>query len=66
MDTRHRKIDTGNIEHKTQKDKYGQHWRQDTERQTRLTLGTRHRKIDTGNNGHTIQKEETDPTKHPG
>jgi hypothetical protein len=50
MDTRHRKIDTcsighkidtGNIEHKTQKDRQGQQWTQDTERQTRLTLGTR-------------------------
>ena len=33
LDTRHRKIDTGNIEHTTQKDRYGQHWTQDTERQ---------------------------------
>jgi hypothetical protein len=32
LDTRHRKIDTFNIEHKTQKDRYGQHWTQDTER----------------------------------
>ena len=57
MDKRHRKIDTGNIEHKTQKDRYGQHWTQDTERQTRLTLGTRHRKIDTCNIGHKSKKD---------
>jgi Fe-S-cluster-containing hydrogenase component 2 len=33
-----RKIDIGNIEHKTQKDRYGEHWTQDTERQIRVTL----------------------------
>jgi hypothetical protein len=32
MGTRHRKIDTGNNGHKTQKDRHGQHWAQDTER----------------------------------
>jgi hypothetical protein len=32
LDTRHRKIDTSNIGHKTQKDRYGQHWAHDTER----------------------------------
>jgi hypothetical protein len=32
LGTRHRKIDTGNIAHKTQKDRHGQHWTQDTER----------------------------------
>jgi hypothetical protein len=32
FDTRHRKIDTGNIGHKTQKDRHGKHWTQDTER----------------------------------
>ena len=57
LDTRHRKIDMGNIGHKTQKDKHGQHWAQDTERQTRVTLGTGHRKINTGNKG---QKTHTD------
>ena len=45
MDTRHRKIDTGNIGHKTQKDRYG-----------RETLDTRNRKIDTTNIGHKTQK----------
>ena len=32
MDRRQRKIDTCNIGHKTQKDRHGQHWTQDTER----------------------------------
>jgi hypothetical protein len=32
LDTRHRKIDTGNIGHKTQKDKHRKHWTQDIER----------------------------------
>jgi nitrogen fixation-related uncharacterized protein len=41
LDTRHRKIDTGNIGQKTQKDRNGQYWTQDTERQIRVTLGTR-------------------------
>ena len=44
MDTRHKKIDTGNIGHKTQKDR-------------RVSLDTRHRKIDTGNIGHKTQKD---------
>ena len=57
FDTRHRKIDTGNIGHKTQKDKHGQHWAQDTEKQTHVALNTRHRKIDMGNIGHKTQKE---------
>ena len=69
MDTRHRKIDTGNIGHKTQTDRHGKQWVQDTERWTRVTfgtrhrkidtvtLGTRHRKIDTGNIGHKTQKD---------
>ena len=35
MDTRHRTIDKGYIEHKK------------TERETRVTLDTRHRKLDT-------------------
>ena len=30
MGIRHRKIDTGNIGHKTKKDRHGQHWAQDT------------------------------------
>ena len=45
MDTRHRKIDLGNIGHKTQKDRHG------------ATMGTRHRKIDTGYIGHKTQKD---------
>ena len=57
MVTRHRKIDTSSIGHKTQKDRHGKHWTQDTERETRLTLNTRHRKIDTGNIGHNTQKD---------
>jgi hypothetical protein len=32
FDTKHRKTNTGNIGHKTQKDRHGQHWTQDTER----------------------------------
>ena len=58
MDTRHRKIDTGNIEHKTQKDRHGQHWTQDTERLIWLILDTRHRKIDTGNIRHKRNKDK--------
>ena len=57
MDTRHRKIDTGIIGHKTQKYRHVQHWAQDTEREIRVTLGTRHRKRDTGNIGHKTQKD---------
>jgi hypothetical protein len=57
LDTRHRKTDTGNIGHKIQKDRNGQHWTQDTERQIRVTLDTRHRKIDTGNIGHKTEKD---------
>ena len=52
MDTRHRKIDTGNIGHKTQNDRHGQHRAQATKRETQVTLYTRQRKIDTGNIGH--------------
>jgi cytochrome c biogenesis protein ResB len=61
LGTGHRTIDTGNIEHKTQKDRYGQHWTQDTERQTRVPLDTKHRNIDTGNIGH---KTKTQKDKH--
>jgi hypothetical protein len=57
LDIRHRKIDTCNIGHKTQNDRHGQHWTQETERETRVTLDTRHRKIDTGNIGHKKQKD---------
>ena len=57
LGTIHRKKDTGNIRHKTQKDRHGQHWAQDTERYTRVTLGTGHRKIDTGSNGHKTKKD---------
>jgi hypothetical protein len=32
LDTIHKKIDTGNIGHKAQKDRHGQHWAPDTER----------------------------------
>jgi hypothetical protein len=45
LDTRYRKIETGNIGHKTQKDRHGYHWAQG------------HRKIDTGNVGHKTQKD---------
>ena len=45
MGTRQRKIDTGNIGHKTKKDRHG------------ITLGRRKRKIDTGNLGHKTQKD---------
>jgi hypothetical protein len=60
LDTRNRKIDTGNFGHKTQKDRYGHHWTQDIERQTWLTLGTRHIKIDTCNIGHKTQTDRHD------
>ena len=52
MDTRQRKIDTGNIGQKKKKDRHGLHWAQDKERETRVTLGTIHRKIDTVKIGH--------------
>jgi hypothetical protein len=39
------------------KDRHGQLWKQDTERQIRVTLDTGHRKIDTGNIGHKTQKD---------
>jgi hypothetical protein len=58
LDTRHRKIDTGNIGHKTQKDRHVFHWTQDTERWTRVTLVTRHRQKYTGNIGHKTQKDK--------
>jgi hypothetical protein len=32
LDTRHRKIDTCNIGHKTKNDRHEQHWAQDTNR----------------------------------
>jgi hypothetical protein len=57
LDSRHGKIDTGSIGHKTQKDTRGKYWTQETERETRVTLDTRHRKIDTGNIGHKTQKD---------
>jgi hypothetical protein len=57
LDTRHIKIDRCNIGHKTQKDRQGQHWKQDTKRQIRVTMDTRHRKIDKGNIGHKTQKD---------
>jgi hypothetical protein len=47
----------GNIGHKTQKDKHGQHWTQETERETRVALDTRHRKIDTGSIEHKKHKD---------
>ena len=47
----------GNIGHKTQKDKHGQHWTQETERETQVALDTRHRKIDMDNIGHKTQKD---------
>ena len=59
MGTRQRKLDTGNIGHTTQKDRHGQHWAQDTERWTRVTVGTRQRKIDTGSIWHKTQKIDT-------
>ena len=52
MGTRHRKIDPGNIGHKTQNDRHGQHWTEDTKRETQVKLYIRQRKIDTGNIGH--------------
>ena len=57
MDTRHRKIHTGNIGHKIQNDRHGLHWTQETERETRVTLDSRHRKIDTCSIGHKTQKD---------
>jgi hypothetical protein len=70
LDIRHRKktqtppkkIDTGNIGHKTQKDRHGPHQK----RYTRVALDIRHRKktrtppkrIDTGNIGHKRQKDK--------
>ena len=56
MGTGHRKIDTGNIGQKTKKDRHGEHWEQDTEKLTRVTLGTIHRKIEKGNIGHKRKK----------
>jgi hypothetical protein len=38
LSTRHRKIQMGNIGHKKQNYRHGQHWTQDTKRQTRVTL----------------------------
>jgi hypothetical protein len=40
LDTRHRKIHTGNIGHKIQNDRHGLHWTQKTERETRVTLSS--------------------------
>jgi hypothetical protein len=48
LETRYRKIDMGNIRHKTQKNRHDHNWTQETERETRVTLDTRHRKIDRG------------------
>jgi hypothetical protein len=67
LDTRHRKktrtppkkIDTGNIGHKTQKDRHRYHLIQDTERRH----GPPQKKIVTGNIGHKTQKEDTHSTK---
>ena len=53
MGTRHRKIDTGNIGHKTQKYRHGPRQK----RKTRVKLSTRHRKIDTGNIALKTQKD---------
>jgi uncharacterized membrane protein YsdA (DUF1294 family) len=44
--------------HKTQKDRHGYHWTQDTERKTWVTLDTRHKTIDTDNSGHKTQKDK--------
>jgi hypothetical protein len=57
LDTRHKKIDTGSIWYKTQKERHREHWAQDTERYKQVTLATRHRKIDTGNIGHKTQRD---------
>ena len=57
MGTRQRKIDTGNMGHKTNKDRHGYHWTQDKERETRVALGTRHRKIDTSSIGQKTKKD---------
>ena len=62
MDTRHRKIDTGIIRHKTQKEDTSP-IKKDIHGET---LGTRHRKktrtppkkINTGNIGHKTQKDK--------
>jgi hypothetical protein len=43
--------------HKTQKYKHGQHWTQETERETRVTLDTRNTKIDTVIIGLKTQKD---------
>ena len=56
METRHRKIDMGNIRHKTQKNRHDYNWTQETEREKRVTLDTRHSKLDTGINGLKTQK----------
>ena len=66
MDKGQSKKNTGKIGHKTQKDRHGQHWAQDTERQTRATLDTRHRKINTCNSGtrHRKIKRVTLGTRH--
>jgi len=57
LDTRHRKIDAGNIGQKIQKDRHGQYWVQYRERETLVTLDTCHRKVDTGNIRHKTQKD---------
>ena len=56
MGRRHRKIDTGNIGNKTQKNRHGYHWAQDRKILTWVTLGTRHKKIERGSIGHKTQK----------
>ena len=57
MGTGDRKIDVGTIGQKTQTDRHGEHWAQDKERYTRVTLGTRQRKIDTSKIGYKTQKD---------
>jgi hypothetical protein len=44
LDTRHRKIDTSTIEHKTQKDRHVYHWTQNTERDTGI-IGLKTQKV---------------------
>ena len=57
METRHSKIEMGNIGHKTKKNRHDHNWTKETERETRVTLDTRHRKIETGIIGLKTQKD---------
>ena len=57
MGTIHRKIDTGNIGHKTKKNRHDHNWTKETERETRVTMDTRHRKINTGSIEHKTHKD---------